>query len=130
MNTEQRILAMLSKIEKVQAVKKENLGAIEDAINEAKSNLSDLYDNMDVLQSDLDRKANEIIDALSSLRNDAESLLSSTGEEFQYNLKLYNEANQELQDLGIEVPLDIDELNRNYENTYDYLNEILGKLQG
>ena len=76
MNTENRVLATLNKFKEVQKVKKENLGAIEDAIAEEIGNLESraqkFIDDTDILYTAIDNFFNtrdQLISDLSSNSN-------------------------------------------------------------
>jgi hypothetical protein len=100
METQSRVLAMLNKTKEVREARQENLGAIEDAINEVKSNastiLNDLQKIKDNLYSDLD-------DAISKILAEADYMSTLTYEsDFNSKFEEYNIIVDELKSLNID----------------------------
>jgi len=69
MNTEQRVLAMLNKVQNVRLSKKENLGAIEDAIKNE-------LDNLDSKAQDYIQQSQSLYSAIEEFFNTRDSLVS------------------------------------------------------
>lgn len=102
MNTEQRVLAMLNKVQNVRLSKKENLGAIEDAIAEVKNNADLLLSELDTIQKELQA---ELFDAVDKILAESDYMISAVGSassQFDEKLNEYNTIVEELSALNID----------------------------
>lgn len=128
MNTENRVLAMLNKIGNVRTAKKENLGAIEDAINQVKQNI----DKVGVDLVNFTDQLNEAInDSLLKQRALAESLLTdlqSISIQREEVFNQFEEINSELMDLGIDNGIDINKIDADFEIAYATADELINNL--
>jgi len=120
MNTQTRVLAMLNKIENVRIAKKENLGAIEDAVNQVKDDLTFLRDSIVGYTRDIELAITQYDEAnakatsdLSDSIREIDSLVASLQEEAF-------EKTTELDNLGISYDnIDIDGTIDNYMQFFD-----------
>jgi hypothetical protein len=118
MSTEQRVLAMLTKVQKVQEVKKENLGAIEDAINDVKSNLADLRDEMVAITRQLETGISVYGDASAKATSDLSDVMKETDDQFfSLQQQAFILAN-ELDNLGISYDVDIEKTKNDFDTLY------------
>ncbi len=128
MNTENRVLAMLNKIGNVRTAKKENLGAIEDAINQVKQNI----DKVGVDLANFTDQLNEAInDSISKQRALAESLLTDLQSISMQREEVFNQfedINSELMDLGIDNGIDINKIDADFEIAYATADELINNL--
>ena len=125
MNTEKRVQERLNNFRQAREIK---LGAIEDAINEVKQNLSNreqmMIESIDNLQSDID-------DVLLESRNLAEKLSTSLREAtqmFESAREDYEDISSELDSLGIDFDDAMPELGSRFANIYDLADDIMTDL--
>ena len=119
MNTEQRVLSMLSKVKQIKLAKKENLGAIEDAVNEVKSELIDLRDNMVGLTRDLEMAISQYDEANAKATSDLSDAIREADQQFSMLQEEAFVKTTELDNLGISYDIDIDGTIDNYMQFFD-----------
>ena len=120
MNTQERVLAMLNKTKEVRKSRKENLGAIEDAVNEAKSVLKNSNDEMVAVTRTLETAIATAEQAMSELISNLSDAMRNSDDNF-YNLQMEAFKQQaDLDNLGISYETDV-------EATIEYYNEIYDK---
>jgi chromosome segregation ATPase len=119
MNTEQRVLAMLSKVKQIKLAKKENLGAIEDAVNEVKSELIDLRDNIVGLTRDLEMAISQYDEANAKATSDLSDAIREADQQFSMLQEEAFVKTTELDNLGISYDIDIDGTIDNYMQFFD-----------
>jgi chromosome segregation ATPase len=119
MNTEQRVLAMLSKVKQIKADKKEKLGAIEDAVNEVKSELIDLRDNIVGLTRDLEMAISQYDEANAKATSDLSDAIREADQQFSMLQEEAFVKTTELDNLGISYDIDIDGTIDNYMQFFD-----------
>lgn len=118
MNTEARVLATLNKIKEVQS--KRELGAIEDAVNEAKSVLKNSNDQMVSVTRQLETGIATAEQAMSELISNLSDVMRQADDEF-YSLQMEAFKQQaDLDNLGISYDTDVDA-------TVEYFQEICDK---
>jgi hypothetical protein len=101
MNTENRVLAMLNKIGNVRTAKKENLGVIEDAINEAQNNISVQVDNFESLLYTIQNDKERISDGLLDYAMQAREVVNTVQSFYDEYEAEYLRLTEELDTLGI-----------------------------
>jgi hypothetical protein len=119
MNTEQRVLSMLSKVKQIKLDKKEKLGAIEDAVNEVKSELIDLRDNMVGITRDLEMAISQYDEANAKAKSDLSDALREADLHFPTLQEDAFVKTTELDNLGISYDIDIDGTIDNYMQFFD-----------
>lgn len=128
MNTENRVLAMLNKIGNVRTAKKENLGAIEDAINDAKKNIETsktlLYDLISNFNNDIDDVIIRSADMSENLRTTLQEATMGYNE-FREN---YVAIVSEFEDLGIPFDNAIQDIDDKFEEAYALADNLVEKL--
>ena len=101
MNTQERVLAMLNKVQKVREVKKENLGAIEDAIKEAQDNISVQVVNFEQLLSSINNSTETIVDGMMGYAMQARDTVNNVQSYYDEYEAEYLRLSQELDALGL-----------------------------
>ena len=109
MNTQERVLAMLNKVQKAREVKKENLGAIEDAIknevdrleNSAQDYIQQSLDLYSIIE-DFRANQNDFISKLSQANNINMDAVYSLIEDFNLAKSEYNADVSNMSILGLE----------------------------
>ena len=130
MNTEQRILAMLNKIDNVRASKKENLGIIEDILTQTYSELADLQSQMKDVFMKLDDNINSTFDNIS---NEIETLGSDASiyqdEYTSLNDKFYELINDlgEYGDFNTGI---VDEMTFNFDDNIKRVFNVQSQITG
>jgi len=125
MNTENRVLAMLNKIGNVRTAKKENLGAIEDAINDVKSNIAmletRLYDITNELNNELDNSESIINNEIDNVKQYSTSYDNDAYDVQQQYTELYSE----LKNAGIDYDeSDMDKAMSDFSTAFNRLQTI------
>lgn len=101
MNTNtNKIFEKLAKVK--EAKSKQELGAIEDAINEASSNADSYLKSMDSTYKELDNAIAETLDAISGELERISNLKQSLSEKYMSDNEAFQEINNELLDNNIE----------------------------
>jgi hypothetical protein len=114
MKIENRIFATLQKTKE-----KQNLGAIEDAVNEAKSILKDSNDQMVAVTRSLETGLAKAQQAMSELISNLSDVMRQADDEF-YTLQMEAFKQQaELDNLGISYDTDIDVTVEFFQQMYD-----------
>jgi len=128
METQVRVLQNLSNFKKVRQQKQQKLGAVEDAINEAKDNLRELYTMM---KSEYENLLIEFEAVLSNISEEVDKL-SSMSYDVEENITdahmQYTSIADELSNLGVDMgsysPEAIDDL----FDSFNQLNEDIDNL--
>ena len=128
MNTEQRVLAMLNKVQNVRLSKKENLGAIEDAINQVKVDLSNKGDMIIQLVSDYNSDIDDKILQAKALGEDLLDLMMQTDGAFNQLEEEYLTTAKELDDLGISYDSIFPDLGSDYNDAKNFATDLADKL--
>jgi hypothetical protein len=128
MNTEQRVLAMLSKVKQIKLDKKENLGAIEDAINQVKVDLSNKGDMIIQLVSDYNSDIDDKILQAKALGEDLLDLMMQTDGAFNQLEEEYLTTAKELDDLGISYDSIFPDLGSDYNDAKNFATDLADKL--
>ena len=106
-------------------IKKQDLGAIEDAINEAKSNLKDFNDEMVAINRKLETGISVASDAISQAMSNLSSVMSQTDDEFYDIQQKAFVVQTELDNLGISSNVDIDKTINDFQAFYDKADSML-----
>jgi hypothetical protein len=125
MNTQERVLAMLNKVQKVREVKKENLGAIEDAIKNEVDRLENSA--QDYIQESL--KMYAFIEEFRNMQNEFISLLSSSNIDMELVYDLIRElsdASQYTDTVSQQTLTQLDDV----ESIIDACDQIVRGLEG
>lgn len=104
---------------------KQNLGAIEDAVNEAKSNLKNLADKMVAVTRQLETGISVASDAMEQITSKLSDVMRESDSEF-YDLQ--QEAFilvSELDNLGISYDQDLDTLVTNFSSKFDQADQMI-----
>jgi len=128
METQARVLAMLNKTKEVRKQRKQNLGAIEDAISEVKSllddNASDIVSVIDNYYQDVSGIVNQVNDLASELL----TIIQDASAKFSDYESKYLQTALELDNLGISYDSVFPDLGSDFKdtNTYavDYYNTL------
>jgi len=121
MNTQKQIFEKLSK----QELEKQNLGAIEDAVNEAKSVLKDSNDQMVAVTRTLETAVATAEQAMSDLISNLSDAMRMADDDF-YSLQMEAFKQQaELDNLGISYETDVDATIEYYNEIYDKADTML-----
>lgn len=120
METQNLIFANLQKIRE-----KQNLGAIEDAVNEVKSNLKDLSDNMVGVTRQLELAVTTASESMSKIISDLSDVMRQTDDEF-YTLQqeAFVQSN-ELDNLGIPYDIDLDQITGYFSEVFDKADSMI-----
>ena len=127
MNTEQRVLAMLSKVKQIKLDKKEKLGAIEDAIKEAIDNLKAKGDELFYITESMNVEIYGVENEIKSLKDGLLQTMNSYLSEWKEVSASYKEQASELEANGIGFNDYIGELESNWQDINDYGQSILNK---
>ena len=101
MNTEQRVLARLSKVKNIREAKKENLGAIEDAI---KGEVKRLEDDAEYYI----RQSNDIFDVIEDFWDMRDTLISKLQEATKIDMGAVDKLQQEMEQLSIDYNIELE----------------------
>jgi len=124
MNTEQRVLAMLNKTKEIKLAKKENLGAIEDAIKEAQDNISAQVANIDTILYNLINETDQIVSGIQGFANQAKDMISRAQSFYDEYEAEYLRLSQELDALGLNYEgLDVS-TRSDFKDAINYANTI------
>ena len=125
MNTERRVQERLNKFRQAREIK---LGAIEDAINEVKQNLSNreqmMIESIDNLQSDIDDvllESRNLAEKLSTSMRGATQMFESAEEDYLFMAR-------ELDEIGVDYDNAFPDLGSDWANVYDLADEIMTDL--
>ena len=128
MNTQERVLAMLNKIENVRTAKKENLGAIEDAVNEVKSNLETRGNDIIALVNELGARLEKGQQDARALAEDLQNSLQEIGMQYNEGEAEYLDIAQELDALGISYDSIFPDIGSDYNDTYELIDNLIFNL--
>ena len=125
MNTERRVQERLNKFRQAREIK---LGAIEDAINEVKQNLSNreqmMIESIDNLQSDIDDvllESRNLAEKLSTSMRGATQMFESAEEDYLFMAR-------ELDEIGVDYDNAFPDLGSDWANVYNLADEIMTDL--
>ena len=125
MNTEKRVQERLNNFRQAREIK---LGAIEDAINEVKQNLSNreqmMIESIDNLQSDIDDvllESRNLAEKLSTSMREATQMFESAEEDYLFMAR-------ELDEIGVDYDNAFPDLGSDWANVYDLADEIMTDL--
>lgn len=102
METQARVLAMLNKVKEVQRQKQQNLGAIEDAIEDAKAEALSYIDVMKINYNDLENTIAETLDQIQIQIDTLDSYSKELQTEYLDANDGFREVNQGLVDNNID----------------------------
>jgi hypothetical protein len=127
MNTENRVLAMLNKIGNVRTAKKENLGVIEDAINDVKSKLEEKQYELKLVVESFKSEVNDAMDKIMAEGDYLISATSATESGFEELVSEYNNMADELTSAGVdfdnsEIQSIVEEFNAYTETARNIIN--------
>jgi hypothetical protein len=128
METQSRVLAMLNKTKQLREARQENLGAIEDAVNQVKQDLSNKFKELTSLYDDLESATVTIMDKSKALGEDLSTSLIEIGSQWNSKLEEFNLIATELDDLGIAYEYDVDSLGSDYLQAYDVADNLMFNL--
>lgn len=128
METQARVLQNLNNFKKAREQKQQKLGAIEDAINESKDNLRELYnmmkseyENLAIEFEGVLSNISEEVDRVSSMSFDTENNITDTHIE-------YSNIADELSNLGVDMgeysPEAVDELFNNFNQLKEDIDNL------
>jgi hypothetical protein len=124
MNTEQRVLAMLNKIGNVRTAKKENLGAIEDAVDAVKLQLKENGFELELIVENLNEEINNVVSQMQGLVQGLDAVV----QEHKFNYEAieiqFDEASAELDSLGIGYDTPFPDLSYEYNSALNYALKI------
>ena len=125
MNTEKRVQERLNNFRQAREIK---LGAIEDAINEVKQNLSNreqmMIESIDNLQSDIDDvllESRNLAEKLSTSMRGATQMFESAEEDYLFMAR-------ELDEIGVDYDNAFPDLGSDWANVYNLADEIMTDL--
>lgn len=102
METQARVMATLNKVKEARAKKQEQLGAIEDAVNEVKAKAEKIEQELSEINASFGQ---EVVDAINVIVNEADYMISVTGaneSQFEEKIAEFNQIVSELYQVGIE----------------------------
>lgn len=124
MNTEKRVLAMLNKTREIKLAKKENLGAIEDAINEAQTLVDTYTSDMEATLRNLIIETDDIVSSIMGYSQQLKSIISESQSYYdEAELKFYDTV-KELDALGISFNDPFPALGSDFKDAINYANTI------
>ena len=125
MTTENQIQVNLQKFKS----KKQNLGAIEDAVNEVKNNLQGREETILTIINDFRAKIQKAEENAKAIASDLQTELQSAGMDFNEAEADYLGMSKELDDMGISYESNISNLESDWNDLYDQADTIIYNLQ-
>ena len=125
-NTQNLVFSKLS-IQK-QLVKKQDLGAIEDAIQQSKQDLADKGAELLNLKDTLKDQVQNIRDQAKSLSEDLLNSLMEVGGQWNDRLDEFNQLASELENLNIDYNINLDSISNDYLEVYDQADNLIFNL--
>jgi len=128
MSIENEIFKRLQKLKSERLAKKENLGAIEDAVNQAKNDLEKKEDYLVSVVDNLNNEIDDIILESKSLAERLSVLLREYTAEFEKGTSEYMEIANELDTIGIPYDNVFSDISSDFNDAYDYAEEFMNSL--
>jgi len=116
METQAKVLAMLNKIKQVREARKENLGAIEDAIKEVQGTLVDISQQTALVIDTYDRDVSDIINQVAILASDLITIIQDASSKYSDYENKYLQTANELDSLGINYDNSLPDLSSNFKD--------------
>ncbi len=128
METQSRVIATLNKLKKQHAQKQQNLGAIEDAVNEVKANLETKGREITALVNDLGARLQKAEQDARAIAEDLQTSLMEIGMQYNDAEAEYLEMSRELDNLGISFDNIFPDIGSDYSDTYDQADNLVYNL--
>jgi ABC-type transporter Mla subunit MlaD len=106
----------------------QKLGAIEDAIQQAKQDLADKGAELLNLKDTLKDRSENIRDQAKSLSEDLLNSMMEVGGQWNDRLDEFNQLASELENLGIDYNINIDAISNDYLEIYDAADNLIFNL--
>jgi uncharacterized coiled-coil DUF342 family protein len=130
-NTQNLVFSKLSNQKpsvKKPLVKKQELGAIEDAIQQSKQDLADKGAELLNLKDTLKDQVQNIRDQAKSLSEDLLNSLMEVGGQWNDRLDEFNQLASELENLNIDYNINLDSISNDYLEVYDQADNLIFNL--